>query len=260
MTTSPTTARFAIYPMVEESQATGAVAGVYAALLVEMPMVPSLFKSLALCPGYLVLAAEQALPALGDVTFRELADGLVSSVTDASTPPADAEVCSALAEFVDPLSQMSLLAAGLRLALDGDLHASPAPGHFPPDRPVRPQRPAPSTHEAPAVELYSQIRSALRTPIVNSVWRSLAADGLLRSAWAVLGPQSGGVEEAADALCGRSFAAAREVPWQVAANPAALEAAGVSDAAPGMAAVLDAYSVTLSKVLALIASSAEAAN
>ena len=39
---------FAIYPMVEEGEATGAVAGVYAALLTRMPFVPSLFKSFAL--------------------------------------------------------------------------------------------------------------------------------------------------------------------------------------------------------------------
>ncbi len=49
---------FADYPMVDEDQATGRVAGVYAQLLDGMPFVPSLFESLALCPGYLVLAAE----------------------------------------------------------------------------------------------------------------------------------------------------------------------------------------------------------
>ena len=52
---------FAIYPMVEEAEATGVVAGVYAELLsrMRMPFVPSLFKSLAVCPPYLVLAYEQ---------------------------------------------------------------------------------------------------------------------------------------------------------------------------------------------------------
>jgi len=50
---------FAIYPMVEEAEATGVVAAVYAELLRRMPFVPSLFKSLAVCPPYLVLAYEQ---------------------------------------------------------------------------------------------------------------------------------------------------------------------------------------------------------
>ena len=42
--------------------------------------------------------------------------------------PPDGEVCSALAGFVEPLSRMLLLAAGLRLALEGSLDAPPAPG------------------------------------------------------------------------------------------------------------------------------------
>ena len=64
------TGGFVGYPMVEESEATGAVAAVYARLRKHMPFVPSLFKSLALCPGYLVLAAEQAAGALSDTAMR----------------------------------------------------------------------------------------------------------------------------------------------------------------------------------------------
>ena len=119
---------FAAYPMVEEAQAVGVVAGVYAALLDRMPFVPSLFKSLAVCPAYLVLAAEQAIPALADPAFGALAARLASSVRTAAAPPSDGEVCSALAGFVAPLSRMLLLAAGLRLALEGSLDAPPAPG------------------------------------------------------------------------------------------------------------------------------------
>jgi len=65
------------------------VAGVYAALLDRMPFVPSLFKSLAVCPGYLVLAAEQAIPALADPAFGALAERLASSVWTAAAPPPD---------------------------------------------------------------------------------------------------------------------------------------------------------------------------
>jgi hypothetical protein len=57
---SDLTNAFAIYPMVEEHEATGRVAGVYNQILESMPFVPSLFKSLATCPGYLVLAWDQA--------------------------------------------------------------------------------------------------------------------------------------------------------------------------------------------------------
>ena len=82
---------------------------------------PSLFKSLALCPGYLVLAHEQAVPVLPTDEFRSAAGDLVTSVHDVARPPDDAGVRAALAGFAGPLSRMLLLAAGLRLALDGEL-------------------------------------------------------------------------------------------------------------------------------------------
>ena len=44
--------------------------------------------------------------------------------------------------------------------------------------------------------------------------------------------------------------------WRVAASPAALEQAGLSDARPGMTSVLDAHVTTLPRVLVLVASSA----
>jgi hypothetical protein len=69
---------FAIYPMVEEAEAAGVVAAVYAALLGGMPFVPScLFKSLAVHRGYLVLAYKQAAPALQDSAFFIVGAGAV---------------------------------------------------------------------------------------------------------------------------------------------------------------------------------------
>jgi hypothetical protein len=47
------------YPMIEEDEATGRVAAVYADVLARAPLVPSLLKSLGVCPPYLVLAWEQ---------------------------------------------------------------------------------------------------------------------------------------------------------------------------------------------------------
>lgn len=249
---------FVGYPMVEEAQATGVVAGVYARLLESMPFVPSLFKSLALCPGYLVLAAEQVGAVLHDPDFVPAAQELVTSARTAATPPVDAEVRQALAGFAGPLSRMLLLTAGLRLALDGKLDAPPAPGRPPAAQPVEPENPAPSPADAPAPELYGDIRTALDTPIVNSVWRSLAGSGLLEAAWDVLGPQAGTTRPAADRLQQKALASARQVPWQVAAGPDPLTRDGLEDARPGMAAVLDAYLVTLPRVLVLVASSTDA--
>jgi hypothetical protein len=214
---------FVGYPMVEEAEATGAVAAVYAQLLDGMPFVPSLFKSLALCPGYLVLAHEQATGVLPDPAFAEAAQHLVSSVQDAARPPAQAEVRAALAEFSGPLSRMALLAAGLRLALDGELEAPPAAGRTLEPRPVEPRSPAPSPQDAPASDLYGEIRAALETPVVNSIWRSLRGRGLLEAAWEHLGPQVPGTRTAADDLQQRAVEVARGLPWRVSASPEALE-------------------------------------
>jgi hypothetical protein len=248
-------AAVASYPMVEEADATGVVAAVYADLLEDMPFVPSLFKSLALCPGYLLLAHEQAVPVLSTDEFGSAAEQLVTSVRDVTQPPVDADVRAALAGFAGPLSRMLLLAAGLRLALEGELDLPAAPGHAPAPRPAQPREPAPSPADAPASRLYGEICAALETPIVNTIWRSLAGRRLLEPAWKALRPQVEVTRPAADHLQAKASEVARGLPWGVAASPAALEQAGLTDARPGMAGVLDAYRTTLPRVLVLVASS-----
>lgn len=247
---------FAIYPMVEEAEATGVVAAVYAELLRRMPFVPSLFKSLAVCPPYLVLAYEQCEGVLDGDALTQRADLLVASVRDTVTPPVQPEVRAALAGFVGPLGRMLLLSGGLLLALRGELDAPAAAGKIPPAQKVRPDGPAPSQWDAAAPELYGQIRAALDTPLVNSIWRQLAAEGKLAAAWSALAPQVVVSRQAADAVQQGALDAARVLPWSVAAGPAALSAAGVPDAVPGLAAILDAYVKTLPRVLVLTASSA----
>jgi hypothetical protein len=160
-------------------------------------------------------------------------------------------------EFAGPLSRMLLLAAGLRIALDGELDAPPAAGQAPEPRPVRPRNPAPSPQDAPAPRRYGQIRTELETPIINSIWRSLAGRGLLEAAWNHLSPQVPHIRPAADDLQHRAVEAAQRLPWQVAAGPEALRNAGLADARPGMADVLGAYLTTLPRVLVLVASSTE---
>ena len=119
-----------------------------------------------------------------------------------------------------------------------------------------PQQPAPSQWDAPSPELYGQIRAALDTPIVNTIWRQLAANGQLEDAWAALTPQVASSRAAADDLQAQAVEVARGLPWTVVAGADALSAAGVADAAPGMTAVLDAYVKTLPRLLVLASSSA----
>jgi hypothetical protein len=253
---SDLTNRFAIYPMTEESEATGVVAGVYAQLLASLPFVPSLFKSLALCPSYLVLAHEQASSVMQNDRFQAAAKELSDSVRDVSAPPGDAQVRQTLSQFVAPLGRMLLLSSGLLLALDGRLDVAAAPGSAPAPQPLEPERQQPSQWQAPAQTLYGEIRAALQTPVVNTIWRTLAGKGQLEAAWRALGPQVASTREAADELQRAGMQAAVHVPWTVGATPAALQRAGVADAAPGIAAVLDAYVKTLPRVLVLAGSSA----
>lgn len=245
---------FALYPMVEEGEATGVVAGVYAQLLESLPFVPSLFKSLALCPGYLVLAAEQAAAVMSSEAFGTAAQQLSDSVAPTVRPPEDEQVRQTMARFVAPLGRMLLLSCGLLLAVQDSLDSPPAPGRTPAPRPARPDEQQPSPWQASDLELYGQIRSSLQTPIINTIWRTLAGEDRLQVAWRSLAPQVEASRPVADALQQRAVDSARRLSWPVAATPAALAAAGVADAAPGMAAVLDAYVKTLPRVLVLAAS------
>ncbi len=246
---------FAIYPMVEEGEATGSVAGVYAELLTRMPFVPSLFKSFALCPQYLVLAYEQSAGVLDGDELKSSGEELGASVRDVVTPPEQEQVRKTLSDFVGPLGRMLLLSSGLLLALRGELDAPPAPGEAPAARPVEPDQPAPSQWDAPAPALYGALRAALNTPMINTIWRKLAAEGQLEAAWSTFEPQVASSRAAADALQERSLTAARTLPWTVVASHDALASAGIGDAAPGMAAVLDAYLKTLPRLLVLASSS-----
>lgn len=248
--------RLAIYPMVEEADATGSVSAVYGQILSRMPLVPSLFKSFAVCPTYLVLAWRQAAPVLDAEDFVDAAQRLRSSVENVVSPPPDAQVRSTLARFVDPLAKMLLLSAGLYVALDSDLGGEPAASDPPAWQDATASRPAPSQWQADADELFGRIRAALKTPIINSIWRELAGHGQLEHAWMHLEPQVATIHDRADGLQSDALDAARTLHWRVVADRRAVRAAGIEDAAPGMAAVLDAYVKTLPRVLVLAASSA----
>jgi len=246
----------ALYPMVEEATATGTVAAVYAQIMAVMPIVPSVFKSLALCPPYLVLAWDQAAAAMPGQDYDPAAAGLAASVHAVTPPPEDPRIREALARFVTPLSQMLLLSAGLAEALAGRLPGDPAPGHTPPAAdPSVPRWRVPSAAQTGDETVYGDIRAALRTPLINSIWRSLAEQGLLETAWGCLSPHVAQTRQTSRTLSDQARRTAHELAWPVIASPAALDTAGVGDAAPGVAAILDCYLTTLPRVLTLVASS-----
>jgi hypothetical protein len=247
----------ALYPMVEISAATGTVAAVYAQIAEVMPIVPSVFKSLAVCPPYLALAWDQAAPILRTETYHALAGELADLVQAATIPPEDPHLRDALAAFVPPLSQMLLLCAGLREALAGRLEGVPARVDVPlVEGPIQPHRPVPTPEETGDEKVYLEIMAALRTPLINSIWRSLAGQGLLRPTWNVLCTQVDQTREDVDGLTERVSRSAYELAWPVVASPTALKMAGIANAGPGMSTILDCYLATLPRVLTLVASSA----
>lgn len=243
--------------MVDEAEATGRVAGVYGAILEQLPMVPSLFKSLAVCPGYLELAWAQAGGILGSDGFAVAARRSADQVAGAVPAPADPALREVLGRFVDPLARMLLVTAGLRAALAGTLSGPPAmPDALPAPPRLAPALDIPSTHELDAA-LVGAIRRDLGTPIVNSVWRLAAAHGVLASAWEHLGAFPGTDDFAAHAAAAAEDAVrtVAALEWPVVASPAALAERQLADAAPGVGAILDAYLATLPSVLTLVASS-----
>lgn len=245
----------AAYPMVEEDQATGRVAAVYAAALEQAPFVPSLLKTLALCPGYLVLAWNQASPVLAGSELPDAVARLIATVQDAATPPPEPTDRKLLGGFAEPLGRMLLLACGLATALDGGLAGRPPAAGDVPAAPRGPlERTLPTVGELPGdAAAFGRIRASLRTPLVNSIWRRTAAEGRLADVWRHLEPQVAQTGERADRLRDVAADEAARLPWASVADPGALQAAGIDDAAPGMAAALDAYVVTLPRVLALVA-------
>lgn len=242
--------------MIEEDEALGRVATVYGAALERTPFVPSLLKSLAVCPQYLLLAWDQASAVLDGAELGRSASRLGAMVTEAATPPADAGDRELVGAFVGPLGRMLLLSCGLLGALEGGL-AGRRPATLP--RLAAPRAPlqaaVPSVRElAVHAPVLGRIRLALDTPIVNSVWRKAAAEGRLEAVWEQFEPQAARTREDADALQDAATSAATELPWERVADRGALHAAGIEDAEPGVHAILRAYVTTLPRVLTLVAS------
>lgn len=244
---------FAAYPMVEEAQATGRVAAVYADAAERLPFVPSILKSLALCPGYLVLAWEQMVPMVDEPTFTAAADAITASARADGRPSVSDEAADVLRPFQSPLSQMLLFAAGLHAGLSGRIAGVAASGVAPPapEHPVAAS--AVSVFESTDLEDYGRLRAALDTPIVNTVWRTLSDSGQLRRSLPELEAAAERTRSHATWLQDIAYQAAAGLAWSPVASPESLDSAGLGDASPGMEAILDAYIKTLPRALVLVA-------
>lgn len=171
-----------------EADAEGVVASVFADVRRRMAFTPALFKALAPDPPALELAWLQArtlleTPGFDDATARLRA--LAQPEVDG--PTAGTEVGDAVEPFAAELPGMLLIVSSLGLALDGRLTrvAPPPPLGLPPgERPPDPT--VPEQHDEHP--LYAEVRAAYGTVHVPTLYRSLAARGLLEEAWRVAAP------------------------------------------------------------------------
>ena len=163
------------------------MAAVFADIRRRMVFTPALFKALAPDPAAVELAWIQARalldePGFGDATERLRTIALPTRALDVRAP-----VIEAVQPFTAELPGMLLIVSSLALALDGRLtRRMPVPplgltvGERPPDPTV------PEEHrEHP---LFADIRTVYGTVHVPTLYRSLAARGLLDEAWRAVSP------------------------------------------------------------------------
>lgn len=169
-----------------EEHAEGVVAAVFRDIRERMEFVPAIFKALAPDPEALVPAWLQARAIYDDPRVEEaLARLRECAQPDLSYAPSDA-VREAVAPFVQELPALLLIVTSLGLALDGviPLQPLPPPG-LPPQGPV-PESPVPE--ERGEHGLFDKIRGVYLTQHVPSMYRALAAQGLLDEPWSAIGP------------------------------------------------------------------------
>ena len=165
----------------------GPVAAVFADIRRRMVFTPALFKALAPEPAAVELAWIQARALLDEPGFRDATErlrtiALPTRALDVRTP-----VTEAVQPFTAELPGMLLIVSSLALALDGRLArrtSVPPLGLSVGDRPPDPT--VPEEHrEHP---LFADIRSVYGTVHVPTLYRSLAARGLLDEAWRAVSP------------------------------------------------------------------------
>lgn len=168
-----------------EEDATGLVSLVYADIRRRMTFVPAIFKALAGDPRTLEQAWLQARALCDDPAFAESTDRLRAMATPTVSCVSTDALRRAVAPFAAELPGMLLIVSSLAAALDGRLPRRSPDGAIEradasPD-PIVPE--LRGEHS-----LYASIRATYGTTHVPSLYRSLAALGLLEDAWDIAGP------------------------------------------------------------------------
>jgi hypothetical protein len=172
-------------PLIHEEEAGGLAASVFQDIRARMPFVPALFKALASDPEALLPAWLQARALYDDPAAARAAARLRLLAEPGLSLSPSAELRAAVAPFVEELPSMLLIAASLLLTLDGVL----APGE-PPEPALPPPGPVPPPELPDRAEhaLFAEICRTYGTRHLPSIYRMLAARGLLEDAWQAVGP------------------------------------------------------------------------
>jgi len=172
-------------PLRHEEDVEGVVASVFVDVRRRMPFVPALFKALAHDPDVLLAAWLQARAIYDDP--RAVAANLAirrSARVELDYRPSR-QVSEAVAPFVAELPSMLLIVTSLRLTLDGEFSLQPSP---PLELPEPAAVPEPEFSDRGEHPLFAEICAVYGTQHLPSIFRSLAAQGVLEEAWGAIGP------------------------------------------------------------------------
>jgi hypothetical protein len=172
-------------PLLHEEEVEGVVASVFVDIRARMPFVPALFKAFAADPEVLVAAWLQARAIYDDPRSTAAADQIRNSARVLVDFPPSRRVSEAVAPFAAELPYMLLIVTSLQLTLSGELRLRPAPEPNLPAATVvlEPEFPDRAEHA-----LFPEICAVYGTQHLPSIFRTLAAKGVLEQTWNAIGP------------------------------------------------------------------------
>jgi hypothetical protein len=195
------------YDLLPEEQAEGLVLAVFADVRARLPFVPAIFRALAREPAALVPAWLQARALYDDPRAVAAAARLAELARRRLAYRPSAAVREAAAPFAADLPSLLLIVTSLGLSLDGVLPLrEPPPRSLPAPAPL-PPTPVPEQRDEDP--LYAEIRRVYGTEHVPSLYKALAARGVLAESWAAIGPFLGS-PEGAQVVAAVAAAAERE--------------------------------------------------
>jgi hypothetical protein len=172
-------------PLLHEEGVDGVVASVFVDIRARMPFVPALFKALAADPEALVAAWLQARTIYDDPRSQAAADQIRSSAQVRIGFRPSRRVSEAVAPFAAELPYMLLIVTSLQLTLNGEIPLRPAPAlNLPAAAPV----PEPEFSDRAEHPLFAEICAVYGTQHLPSIFRTLAANGVLEQTWDQVGP------------------------------------------------------------------------